>query len=413
MQDGPSGVLPIWLVVLLCVLGPLASGCDAQPAPENPSEERRTYDHDTFAMGVDLSYVNQVLDHGGTYRDTTGRGVDPYAHFADRGANVVRLRLWHRPTWVREEVYENPDVPLYSGRRDVARSIQRAKAAGLAVNLDFHYSDTWADPETQKPPAAWRDIEQLDVLADSLYQYTERILSPLARKGLMPEMVQIGNETNCGMMFSDAPPEFPKLNVCDGHWNAFGTVVNSGIQAVRDVGASTDVEPKVILHVAQPENVKWWFDNVTTKGGVTDFDVVGLSYYPSWSDVPLHEISDYVNTARTSYDREVMVVETAYPWTTENADEYDNIFGEESLIDGYPATPEGQKRYVVDLIQEVIDGGGTGVMYWEPAWISSDMKDLWGQGSSWENNAFYNFQGRALPVFEALTHPYSFGESGQ
>lgn len=404
------------VLVALCFLIPFESACNSQGGNDDGNEnggqeptERVVYDVDEFAMGVDLSYVNQVLDHGGVYRDSTGAEVNPYAHFAERGANVVRVRLWHDPEWVQEEVYEDSDVPLYSGLDDVTKTIRKAKAQDVAVNLDLHYSDVWADPETQEVPEAWRDVERLEVLKDSVYQYTKRTLQHLNQEGLMPEMVQIGNETNCGMMYTDAPSGFPELNVCNGgHWGNLGEVLNSGIQAVRDVAENSDVDPKILLHVAQPENVEWWFDNVTSEGGVSDFDVVGFSYYAPWSDVPLEEISDHVSTFNQAYQREVMILETAYPWTMESADDYGNIFGEDSRVDGYPVTPEGQKAYVIDLTQEVIDGQGDGVMYWEPAWITSNMRDLWGQGSAWENNAFFNVQGRELPVFDFLTHPYSF-----
>lgn len=405
------------VLVALCFLFPFVGACDSQggndddngEGEEQEPEERVVYDVEAFAMGVDLSYVNQVLDHGGVYRDSTGEEVDPYSLFADRGANVVRVRLWHDPEWVREEVYEDPEVPLYSGLADVTETIRKAKAQNVAVNLDLHYSDVWADPSTQEIPEAWRDVERLEVLKDSVYRYTKQTLQHLNQQGLMPEMVQIGNETNCGMMYTDAPSDFPDLNVCDGgHWETLGEVLSSGIRAVRDVAENSDVDPKVLLHVAQPENVEWWFDNVTSQGGVSNFDVVGFSYYAPWSDVPLDEVGTHVSTFNEAYQREVMILETAYSWTMDNADEYGNIFGEDSRVDGYPATPAGQKAYVIDLTQQVVDGGGDGLMYWEPAWITSDMRDLWGQGSSWENNAFFDFQGEELPVFDFLTHPYSF-----
>lgn len=408
-QRGLSGLPTPALLALCCVLL-VGGGCDArEDVDEGPARhERETYDVDEFAMGVDLSYVNQILDHGGTYKDSTGAIVDPYALFAERGANVVRVRLWHDPQWVRTDVYEEESVPLYSGLSDVKTTIQKAKAEGMAVNLDIHYSDFWADPSTQEIPEAWHDIAEISVLEDSVYQYTKRTLKELSQEGLMPEMVQVGNETNCGMLYTDAPSAFPDLNVCDGNWDEFGQVVNAGIEAVREVGEASDVEPKVLLHVAQPENVESWFDDVTTKGNVTDFDVVGFSYYAPWSDVPLDEISDRVSTFREKYQREVMILETAYPWTMENADDYNNIFGEDSVVSGYSATPSGQKQYMIDLTQEVIGGGGDGLMYWEPAWITSNMKDSWGQGSSWENNAFFDFSGRPLPVFDFFTHSYQF-----
>ncbi len=99
-------------------------------------------------------------------------------------------------------------------------------------------------------------------------------------------------------------------------------------------------------------------------------------------------------------------METAYPWTMESADDYNNIFGENSLVQGYPASPQGQQEYMIKLNQEVIDGGGNGVFYWEPAWITSNMKDLWGTGSSWENNTFFDFEGNVHQGIEFMRHEY-------
>lgn len=386
-------------------LGQASAGGSGQ-APDSPAN-RTSYSAEEFVMGADLSYVNQVLDHGGTYRDSS-TVENPYEIFREYGTNVVRLRLWHNPDWVREEVYGNADVPLYSGLGDVTRSMEEAKRRGMAVNLDFHYSDTWADPETQRPPEAWRGIGNMEVLKDSVYAYTRNTLRQLNRQGLMPEYVQIGNETNCGLMFTDTPRDFPSLNVCEGNWENAGEIINSGIRAVREVASNSEVDTKIILHIAQPENVEWWFSEITTSGEVSDFDIIGFSYYTPWSDVKLDEISEQISNFKSTFAKEVMIVETAYPWTLENDDSYPNIFGKNALLDGYPASAKGQKAFMADLTREVIDGGGSGVFYWEPAWISSDMKDKWGTGSSWENNTFFNFQGNTHEGIEYMSLDYEF-----
>jgi len=383
-------------------------GAGNNNVPTEDESPPQFYTVDEFVMGADLSYVNQVLDHGGVYRDS-GLVKDPYRIFSGHGANVVRLRLWHNPKWI-QDAYGTSSSQLYSDLHDVEKSIRRAREQGMAVAIDYHYSDFWADPDRQEIPEAWREINDIQVLQDSVYQYTKKTLMYLNEKGLMPEMVQIGNEINCGMLFSDAPSDFPPLNVCNGHWKNLCEVINRAIRAVREVSESSDIETKIILHVAQPENVEWWFDNVTTAGEINDFDIVGFSYYSLWSNVPLGEISTYVSNFRQSYGKEVMMMETAYPWTLANADTYANIFGSAGLIPGYPATPEGQRNYLIDLTQEMITGSGKGVFYWEPGWITSDLKDLWGTGSSWENNAFFDFDGNVLPAFSFMTYPYDFGK---
>jgi len=318
----------------------------------------------------------------------------------------VRLRLWHNPEWTRT-VYQGTGNPMYNDLADVTRAIRQAKAQGMAVNLDIHYSDTWADPDHQNIPKAWLKITDLQVLKDSVYNYTAKVLRHLNKDGLMPEYVQVGNETNCGMLYSNAPSAFPELNVCDGHWTQAGLVFNSGIKAVRDLDQESGADTQIILHVAQPENVEWWIDNITTKGDVNDFDIIGFSYYSPWSKVALDKISNYVSTFTGKFGKQAMIVETAYPWTLENADSYPNIFGSGSLAAGYPATVNGQFDYMRDLTQEVMDGGGSGVMYWEPAWITSDMKDLWGTGSSWDNNTFFDFQGNVQHGIDFMTYPYN------
>ena len=394
------------VMLLAVVVGGCTSATGADPGPK-PDDEAETpagpvfHSASDLVLGVDLSYVNQILDHGGSYADSLGVR-SPYAIFADHGANTVRLRLWHDPAWVRTEVYDDPSVPLYSGLEDVARAIEAAKAEGLDVSLDFHYSDMWADPGRQNVPAAWADITDLEVLTDSVYEYTRSTLQYLADRGLTPESVQVGNETNCGILSTEGGPDFPEVSTCDGHWRSQGALLNAGIQAVRDVAPDT----RVILHIAQPENVKPWFDAITGAGGVTDFDIIGFSYYSLWSDEPLSSIDDHVERWRTSYGKDVMVVETAYPWTTGNTDSYGNIYGPEGLVVGYPASPEGQRDYMVELVQQVVDGGGAGVFYWEPAWITSGMKDLWGTGSSWDNNTLFDGRGRVHAGMQFLTHPY-------
>ena len=295
----------------------LLTACSTGPRLEVPDPEifevvaLDTVARAHFVMGVDLSYVNQVLDHGGVYRDS-GRVKDPYAIFADRGANVVRLRLWHSPTWVRDSIY-GPDSPLYSGLDDVTEAIRRAHAAGMQVNLDFHYSDIWADPGRQNPPAAWLGIRDLATLADSVHAYTRHVLRHLAARGLSPAYVQVGNETNCGILATGAPDGFPNVRTCDGEWASQAVLLNAGIRAVREEAPGA----RVILHIAQPENVARWFRAITA-AGVADFDIIGFSFYELWSDVAMESIGDYIARWRSEFGRDVMIVETAYPWTLES-----------------------------------------------------------------------------------------------
>jgi arabinogalactan endo-1,4-beta-galactosidase len=380
---------------------------------DTPPEDLKTVYHlftpDEFAMGVDLSYVNQIEDHGGVYRDSS-KLRDPFLIMKHHGANIVRVRLWHNPVWVRD-VYGNVNTPLYSGFDDAAKTIERAKALGLAVNLDFHYSDKWADPGNQVPPAAWANITDLQVLKDSIYNYTFSVLSKLNKKGLMPEMAQIGNETNCGMMITGTKTGFPNLNGCNNHWQELGAVINSGIKAVRDVSAQSTVKTKIALHVADPKNVEWWLGQMTTLAAVTDFDIIGMSYYPLWhTTISFDNLPTLISKLKSTYGKKVMILETAYPWTTDAYDSYNNQYGSQSPLTGYPFTKDGQTKFMTDLTQKMLNAGGSGVMYWEPAWISSQLKDSWGTGSSWENCTFFDFTGNALPSIDYMRYNYNLAK---
>lgn len=376
-----------------------SSSEDGDPAKEEPKEEG------IFYFGADLSYVNQVLDKGGQYK-VNGSVADPYNIFAEAGTNLIRLRLWHDPKWTKA-VYGENGTQMYNDIADVEKSIALAKAHKMEVLLDFHYSDTWADPGHQDVPAAWAEVTDIESLEDSVYNYTVKVLSGLRSKNLLPAFVQVGNETNCGMMLSGGGEGFPQLNVCEGKWASQGKVINAGIRAVRDVTADAAVKTKVILHVADPKNVEWWFDNIRDNGGVSDFDIVGFSYYPLWhTTVSVNALSDKVRLFKSRYDKDVMMLETAYPWTTDAADSYNNHFGSEPAISGYPKTPEGQYSMMVKLAREMKDGGGIGLVYWEPAWITSDLKDLWGTGSSWENSTFFDFEGNVNKGIEYMKVEY-------
>ncbi|MGZ5255226.1 MAG: glycoside hydrolase family 53 protein, partial [Flavitalea sp.] len=321
----------------------------------------------SFYFGADLSYVNQVLDKGGVYKKQ-GAITDPYVLFKENGTNLVRVRLWHNPSWTKE-VYGNNGTQLYSDLYDVEKTIRLAKAKGMKVELDFHYSDTWADPGKQEIPESWKQIRSQSVLCDSIYNYTFKTMEYLKSKGLMPDLVQIGNEINCGMLQTKAPEGFPTANACKEEWVQLGEYLNAGIRAVRDASANSDIKPKILLHVADPKNIEWWFDNVTTKGKVTDFDMIGFSYYPLWhTTVPLDKISDNISKFKAKYNRDIMILETAYPWTSEAKDNYSNAFGSINSIPGYPFTKDGQFAFMKALTREVRDGGGIGLIYWEPAW---------------------------------------------
>lgn len=352
-------------VLLLCAAGLPASGATPVAPKGKP---------DYFA-GVDLSYVNEVEACGAQYR-LHGQLKDPYQLFAESGANLVRLRLWNNPTWTN-----------YSTEADVTRSSERAKQAGMHVLLDFHYSDDWADPQKQTIPAAWSaDIDDADKLAARVYEYTRDVLARLNSRGLLPYMVQVGNEINTQMLRAADTKGTPI------DWARNAKILNAGIRAVREARGADGSSPKVMLHVAQPENVEPWFA-AAVAAGVRDFDYIGVSYYPKWSALSLTQGEAALKRVQQRFNRPIIVVEVSYPWTLRDAgDKAPNLLGEDSLHPGYPATARGQQRFMNDVVQMTLRAGGVGVVYWEPAWVSTRCSTRWGTGSHWENATLFDFR---------------------
>jgi hypothetical protein len=163
--------------------------------------------------------------------------------------------------------------------------------------------------------------------------------------------------------------------------------------------------------VAQPENTGWWFREAEA-AGITDFDVIGISFYPQWSTFSIADMGTHVSYLRGRFGKRVMVMETAYGWTREAVDETaDNILNQG--LRGYPFSPEGQRRFMTDLTQSLISNGASGVVYWEPAWVSTECSTRWGQGSHWENATFFDFQNdnEVLEGIDFLSHPYIYPQS--
>ncbi|MBN1387908.1 MAG: glycosyl hydrolase 53 family protein [Bacteroidales bacterium] len=381
------------ILFILALTGIAMLACNKNEADGN-DDPRVFYSPDTFLMGADLSYVNEILEHGGVYIDS-GKVTDPYRIFSKYGTGAVRFRLFHNPQWTAD-LYGGGK--MYHDFEDVKLGIQRTKDEGMRVLLDFHYSDNWADPGKQFPPSAWQDLSP-ETLGDSIYNYTFNTLKKLDNEGLMPEYVQVGNEINPGFVL---PPGNRWDNTAQ-----FVSLINRAITAVRDAAAQSTVDTEVLIHIAQPENVRNWFTSLV-EAGLAEYDIIGFSYYYMWSSVLLNDVSDYVREFKETFGKDVMVLETAYPWTLENADAYPNIMDADKLVPNYPATEAGQYKYLKKLTQEIIDGGGKGIFYWEPAWISSNAKTQWGTGSAFDSNTFFDFQGNVLQGMDYMTFNYNF-----
>lgn len=334
----------------------------------------------SFYQGADLSYVNELEDVGVKYHKD-GSEVDPFTLIHGYGANIVRLRLWHNPTWTN-----------YSTLEDVKRSMRRAKSAGLDVLLDFHYSDTWTDPQQNLVPAAWKPVVKYSsLLADSVYNYTYRTLEHLNSIGLLPVMVQIGNETNFNIMVADnndlEPVNFAR-NV---------KLFNAGLKAVSDFNAKYGKQIMTMLHVAlDPGSAATWLSR-HKRYGLNYFDLLGLSYYPQWQGYTPAELGNFASSLHTNYGTRLFVAETSQIWTRAWNDNNHNLMSK--MCAGYPdvPSPQLQKDYVTEIKRALINNGGAGFCVWEPFWVSASNKTLWGVGSNWENATFFDFNNNLLP----------------
>jgi arabinogalactan endo-1,4-beta-galactosidase len=352
--------------------------------PNNPiNEKEESSTLPDFFFGADLSYVNEMDDCGAIYRNSKNQLSDPYEVFKNEGANLARFRLWHTPTWTN-----------YSNLTDVKKAIRRAKDSGMTVLLDFHYSDTWADPGNQQIPAAWlAQVDNTPALGQLLYQYTYDVIMELHNEGLTPEIVQVGNEIRIMILQAGK-------SVWEIDWTRNSSLLNKAIQAVRDVSAEIENTIEIMVHVDQPEYGLWWFEEATS-AGVTDYDWIGISYYPKWSEYTLDNVAEPLSTLVSTYNKKLMVVETAYPFTMDYADSKGNIMGQEALVNDYPATQQGQLDFLTTLTAKVKEAGGMGVVYWEPAWVSTSCK------SAWENVALFDFDGKPTLGMQFFNQSFS------
>lgn len=354
--------------------------------------------------GADISILADMEKSGAGYYEN-GVKKDALQILKNNGVNYVRLRLWQDP-------YDDQGNSYGAGTNDLNTTIalaKRAKNLGLKVLLDFHYSDFWVDPGKQNLPKAWENysFEQLDA---ALYGYTKSVLTEMKNNGVYPDMVQIGNELNSGMLW----PHGKSWGEGGGEFDRLATFLKSGIRGVKE---TQPVDTPIMLHLADGGDTDvftWWFDEITKRG--VDYDLIGLSYYPYWHG-SMNALQTTMNTISARYDKEVNVVETAYGHTTANADSMPNAFGpEQEIAGGYAATPAGQREYLNDLvtrIQTVPNEKGNGFFYWEPLWYNGNvswataagMNYLGVQsqtGNEWDSQAMFDFNGQALPSLKAF-----------
>lgn len=385
------------LVMLFLCTGAQASDLYVRKAEHLPED---------FFLGMDVSSVLSLEASGVRYRDTDGTEKDLFALLSENGVNLIRVRVWNDP-------FDSDGNGYGGGNNNIEAAVEigrRAAAYGLPLLVDFHYSDFWADPSKQQTPKAWEGMD-IKAKAEALYTYTADCLSRLKAEGIRVSMVQLGNETN-GRMCGERI------------WmNIVHHLMKAGSRAVREVYP----DALVAVHFTNPESADTMLNYASKLAYYDlDYDVFGTSYYPYWHGT-LDNLRQVLGEIAETYGKKVMVMETSYAYTLEDGDFSGNTIGEGGGYEKYwPVTVQGQSNELQDVVRTVQEAGGIGVCWWEGAWIPvgtesfEENSRLWETyGSGWassfagsydpadagkyyggcacENQAMFDFEGRALP----------------
>ena len=356
-----------------------------------------------FIKGADISTLLEAEQHGAKFYNNSGQQQDAIAILKANGVNTVRLRLWVDP--------QDADGNTYGGGSNNLENTlalaKRVKAQGLKLLLDFHYSDFWTDPGKQFKPKAWEKMDYPQ-LKTAIHDYTRDTIARFKQEGVLPDMVQIGNEINGGMLW----PEGKSWGQGGGEFDRLAGLLNAAISGLKE-NLTGGEQVKIMLHLAEGtknDTFRWWFDEIAKRG--VPFDIIGLSMYTYWNG-PISALKANMDDISRRYNKDVIVVEAAYGYTLDNCDNAENSFqAKEEKDGGYPGTVQGQYDYIHDLMQSVIDvpdHRGKGIFYWEPTWIAvpgttwatkAGMKyihDEWKEGNARENQALFDCQGKVLP----------------
>lgn len=365
-----------------------------------------------YYKGMDVSTIKEVESLGGKFYDH-GEEKDVFEILKSYGTNAVRLRLWNDP-------YSEEGVPYGAGTNDLPTTIEiakRAKAHGMEVLLDFQYSDFWADPGKQRVPKAWRGMDA-DELTEAVYAFTRDSLLAMKDAGVLPELVQVGNELSNGTLWPLGKlPEY-------GNYDNLARFISAGIRAVR----ATAPEALVMIHLDNGGNnalYRDWFDHYLACGG-EDFEIIGLSYYPFWHGT-LADLQNNLNDLARRYGKDLMIAEVSMGHSMEDYGKYEKLAPDERK--GYatrpelaakvpfPMTPEGQADFLKALfsvLDQVPDKKSRGFFWWEPAWIPVPgsgwaneealryIEEKGPGGNEWANQALFDYEGNALPALETI-----------
>lgn len=311
------------LITFFLVIGAFASQCAF-------SQE--------YAIGADVSFLGQAEQQGVIFKDD-GTVKPALEILRNHGYNWIRLRLFHTPT----ELPNNLDYTIALAKN--------AKKLGFHFLLDYHYADSWADPGKQPIPKAWLGKSHQQ-LVDAVFGYTRDTIASFRDAGVLPDMVQIGNEITHGMMWPDG--KLPE------NWDNFADLVYAGINGV-DAGRGNGRRPKIMIHIdrgADTKGTKAFLDKLNSYD--IPYDVIGQSYYPWWHG-SLNDLRSNLEFMAREYHKDIIVVETAYNWQP------GNYVGKPAP---FPESPEGQRAFLDEVnrvVMQTPDGRGKGVFWWEPA----------------------------------------------
>ncbi|MBR1787365.1 MAG: glycosyl hydrolase 53 family protein [Paludibacteraceae bacterium] len=300
-------------------------------------------------VGGDISMLTKYEKANVSYLGKDGKKISNLLEYFrdDAGFNIARVRLFVNPT-NNTGVVQDVDYVLALGKR--------IKDAGMQFMLDFHYSDTWADPAAQWIPAKWTSLTEQQ-LSDTVYSYTKTVLEKMVAGGATPDFIQTGNEISYGMLWG---PEGKRNYYChynkDNNWDRFKNLLSQAGKACREVCPNA----KIIIHTERTNN--WTATkSIYERLGDLDYDIIGLSYYPEWHN-SITVLKSTLNALHNNFsDKPVMIVETGY---------YNNYYRSDATFDfqsTWPASPAGQKAFLDDLVNAVKDMDFMlGILYWFP-----------------------------------------------
>jgi arabinogalactan endo-1,4-beta-galactosidase len=315
-----------------------------------------------YAIGADVSFLKQAEDRGTVFKDE-GKARPGLRIFKDHGYNWVRLRLFHSPT----SLPNNLDYTIAMA--------QAAREQGFKFLLDLHYSDTWADPGKQFTPAAWKGKSH-EELVRAVFEYTRDAIAAFRAAGVPPDMVQVGNEVINGMLWPDG--RLP------ARWDSFAELVRAGIRGV-EAGRGDGPRPRIMIHIdrgGDRRGTRAFFDRLDSYH--VDFDVIGQSYYPWWHG-SLLDLRENLAFMSDAYRKDILLIEVAYCW---RPTEYRRRPGP------FPETPEGQRAFLDEVNRLVLatpGGRGIGVFWWEPAVVGP-----------LRSRGYFDDDGNALPVLQVF-----------